>query len=51
LINALIQAVIHYELLLFPDERHMPRSLEGRVYMEQRVQQFFKQALLEQSGS
>jgi dipeptidyl-peptidase-4 len=41
LINALIRAGVNYDLLLFPDERHMPRSLEGRVYMEQRVQQFF----------
>jgi dipeptidyl-peptidase-4 len=41
LINALIKAGVNYDLQLFPNERHMPRSLEGRVYMEQRVQQFF----------
>jgi dipeptidyl-peptidase-4 len=41
LINALIRARKPYELLLFPDERHMPRKLEGRVYMEQRIRDFF----------
>ena len=35
--NALIKARKRYELLLFPDERHMPRRLEDRVYMERRV--------------
>lgn len=37
LINALITARKHYELLLFPNERHGPRRLEDRVYMEQRI--------------
>jgi dipeptidyl-peptidase-4 len=41
LINALIRARKPYELLLFPDERHMPRKLEDRVYMEQRIRDFF----------
>jgi dipeptidyl-peptidase 4 len=35
LINALIRAQKHYELLLFPDERHSPRSLKDRIFMEQ----------------
>ena len=34
LINALIKARKRYELLMFPDERHMPRNLADRVYME-----------------
>ncbi len=40
LINALIGARKPYELLLFPDERHMPRRLADRVYMEERIRDF-----------
>jgi dipeptidyl-peptidase-4 len=45
LINALIRARKSYDLLLFPDERHTPRRLEDRVYMEQQIQAYFKQNL------
>jgi dipeptidyl-peptidase-4 len=45
LINALIAARKPYELLLFPDERHMPRRLEDRVYMEERIRDFFLENL------
>ena len=45
LINSLIRARKPYELLLFPDERHMPRSLEDRVYMEDRISEFFERNL------
>lgn len=45
LINALIRARVPYELMLFPDERHMPRRLEDRVYMEERIRDFFNQSL------
>jgi dipeptidyl-peptidase-4 len=45
LINALIRARKPYELLLFPDERHMPRKMEDRVYMEERIRDFFLQTL------
>ena len=41
LINALIAARKPYELLLFPDERHSPRRLEDRVFMEERLRDFF----------
>jgi len=37
LINALIKARKRYELLLFPDERHMPRGEADRVYMEEHI--------------
>ncbi|HEX2849664.1 MAG TPA: DPP IV N-terminal domain-containing protein [Acidimicrobiales bacterium] len=37
LVNALIRARKRYELLLFPDERHLPRREEDRVYMEERI--------------
>ena len=45
LVNALIRARIPYDLMLFPDERHMPRRLEDRVYMEERLRYFFNQSL------
>mmetsp|Transcript_53163 Transcript_53163/g.140506 ORF Transcript_53163/g.140506 Transcript_53163/m.140506 type:complete len:167 (-) Transcript_53163:36-536(-) len=45
LINALIRAQKHYELLLFPDERHSPRSLRDRIFMEQRIFHFIQRAL------
>lgn len=40
LINALIEARIPYELLLFPDERHLPRKEADRVFMEERIAAF-----------
>ena len=45
LINALIKARKPYDLHLYPDERHMPRSLEDRVYMEERISDFFERNL------
>jgi dipeptidyl-peptidase 4 len=46
LINALIKARKPYDFLLFPDERHMPRKLADRVYMEERIRDYFVQHLL-----
>jgi len=45
LIDALIDARKRHELLLFPDERHMPRSEADRVYMEERLRDFFLEHL------
>ena len=45
LINALIKARKPYELLLFPDERHMPRRLEDRIHMEQQILDFIARNL------
>lgn len=45
LVNALVSAQKDYELLLFPDERHMPRGIPDRVYMEERVFQFLSRNL------
>ncbi|MBW2451837.1 MAG: DPP IV N-terminal domain-containing protein, partial [Deltaproteobacteria bacterium] len=45
LINALISARKPYDLLLFPDERHMPRKLEDRIYMYERIRDYFVQHL------
>jgi dipeptidyl-peptidase 4 len=43
LINALIRARKPYELMLFPDERHGPRRSEDRVYLEERIRNFFSE--------
>jgi dipeptidyl-peptidase-4 len=48
LIDALIKAQKDYELLLFPNERHMPRSQQDRVYMERRIARFFREHLSSQ---
>ncbi|NVB42536.1 DPP IV N-terminal domain-containing protein [Pseudenhygromyxa sp. WMMC2535] len=42
LINAMISAGKDYELQLYPDERHMPRKLADRVYMERRIFDFLR---------
>lgn len=41
LVDALISARKRHELMLFPNERHMPRSEADRVYMEERIRDFF----------
>ena len=46
LINALIQARKTYDLLLFPDERHLPRRLADRIFMEEQIRDFFLKYLL-----
>ena len=45
LVNSLIKARKPYDLLLFPDERHMPRGEADRVYMEERIHAFLRDAL------
>jgi dipeptidyl-peptidase-4 len=45
LINALIRARIPYELFLLPDERHSPRAEADRVYLEERILDFFSRRL------
>ena len=40
LLNALVRERITSELVLFPDERHVPRAEADRVFMEQRVVAF-----------
>jgi len=41
LVNRLIGAGKDYDLLMFPDERHSPRKLRSRIYMEQRIGDYF----------
>ena len=45
LINALIRARKSYDLLLFPDERHSPRRVAERVYLEERIRDYFLENL------
>jgi len=46
LINRLIASGKDYDLLIFPDERHSPRRLRDRIYMEQRISDYFTRNLL-----
>lgn len=45
LINALIAAQKPYQLLLFPNERHSPRSQKDREFMEERIFAFIQKSL------
>jgi dipeptidyl-peptidase-4 len=45
LVNALVKAGKPYGLVLFPEERHLPRSMDDRVYMEERLRDFFEERL------
>lgn len=42
LINALIRARKPFDLLIFPDERHMPRRQADREYLQARTIQYFQ---------
>ncbi|CAL9119340.1 unnamed protein product [Musa textilis] len=44
LVNLLIEAGKSYELLLFPDERHMPHR-HGDAHMEERISEFIERNL------
>lgn len=45
LITKLISAGKDYDLLLFPNERHSPKRLHDRIYMEKRISDFFMKYL------
>jgi dipeptidyl-peptidase-4 len=45
LMNALIAANRPYDLLIYPNERHMPRSERDRVEMETRILEYFQRHL------
>ncbi|MBI1950069.1 MAG: S9 family peptidase [Acidobacteria bacterium] len=44
-LNALNSARRRYDLLVFPDERHLPRGEEDRRYLETRIVEHFDRAL------
>jgi len=50
LLNALNAARRRYDLLIFPDERHLPRRPEDRQYLEQRILEHFEAALPPRPG-
>ncbi len=41
LVSALVRARKRFELLVLPEERHLPRKEEDRVYLEERIRDFF----------
>ena len=43
--DLLVKAGIEHELLLFPDERHMPRGQKDMRMMEERISLFLKKHL------
>jgi dipeptidyl-peptidase-4 len=45
LLNALTRARQPYDILLFPDERHMPRHRADRVYLQERALGYFQHYL------
>lgn len=45
LIQALIDAAVPYEIVLFPEERHGPRKERDRVALEKAINGFFARAL------
>ena len=45
LVNALIEHSKHHEMLMFPDERHQPRGVQGRQFMEERLVHFVQSNL------
>src|SRR3989441_5483019 len=44
-LDALNSAQKHYDLMIFPDERHLPRGEEDRQYLEARIVEYFDHAL------
>jgi len=51
LINHLIAASKDYDLLLFPDERHSPKRIRDRIYMEQRISNYFVKYLINNTNT
>lgn len=47
LLDSLISNNKDYELLLFPDSRHMPTKIKDRVYMENKIFNFIERNLCE----
>ena len=45
LITALTAHQKEYDLLVFPEERHMPRDAKGLEYMERRLTDYFEKHL------
>ena len=41
LVGALVRSRKRFQLLMLPEERHLPRKAEDRVYVEERIRDFF----------
>ncbi len=41
LVAALVRARKRFQLLMLPEERHLPRKTEDRIYLEERLRDFF----------
>ena len=39
--QALIDRQLPFDVMLYPNERHLPRSLEDRIAMETRILEYF----------
>lgn len=50
LANALNVMRIRYELLIFPKERHSPHGLDDKIYLEDRILDFFDSNLKPRGG-
>ncbi|MHB1923700.1 MAG: S9 family peptidase [Acidimicrobiales bacterium] len=50
LVQALVSAGFRHELLIFPEERHMPRREEDRAFLESRRTEFFLRHLMGSSS-
>ncbi|HZU74545.1 MAG TPA: DPP IV N-terminal domain-containing protein [Acidimicrobiales bacterium] len=50
LVQALVSAGVDHDLLVFPEERHMPRREEDRAFLESKVAEFFVENLLGAGG-
>jgi dipeptidyl aminopeptidase/acylaminoacyl peptidase len=51
LISALTAAGVRYELLLFPEERHAPRSATMKSYMEARIKEYLAKAVRDRKAA
>ena len=45
LLDVLVKAGVPHDLMLFPDERHMPRGEKDRVSLEARIVDYFERNL------
>jgi dipeptidyl-peptidase-4 len=51
LTQALVEAQKSYEMLCFPKERHSPRALKDRIYMDQQISGFMDRWLKLRGGA
>ena len=47
LTQALVEGQKRYEMLCFPNERHSPRAIKDRIYMEEQISSFMRRWLMD----